>query len=493
MAYQLITTPNPISDFSDDLDLLKDFFVKLSQGTLFDTTDRRYHRRLRSDVRIALHRLIDAGRPFLESECGILWPYEAIQSHTGYLEEALENNNAFQNDQARRYLSLLPFPNQWHYLLAWPQYWPEDQEIDAFLTAEHQRLARKAQKKRQKTFLLHHLCQVLKPPELPLEKGVLRIFSLPYIWLDPNLLGYVSKHYILYVEPSAGIHMRFAWLRHFANLENPTLIGAAAREDRLFLNTQPGIRTTHLCHGDYVDPDANSETSIFKSYDLVFNGTFNDMPLKRHELFLKLLNTTGLKHVSALVLGRGTPDNVDRFRKMVQQYNLEARVETVANLKRSQVPGYLRKSKVGVHLCLHENGCRSIAEFICTGLPCVVSALTSGVSEGMINGQTGVAVPDADLAMAIKDVLTNYRSYAPRDWFLSHSGSYRKSEELNQVLKELYAELGATWRTDIVPIGSSGVNRYAHKKHLKRFMPEFEKIYRWFRKMPALSVPIVGP
>lgn len=492
MELPIITTPHSVSEFGKDLDLLSMFFNQVKERHLLENQNPEHHQKLRQDVRASLHRLVDFGRPILAVQQKMLWPYQALIDHEKYFHETL-NDTAFLKDQALRYLTLLPFPGQWQRLLEAERVIGSDPEMDRFFRSELTILNRKVKKKQQKTYLVHHMCQVLKTPNLPKEKGILRVFALPYLWIDQDLLKALSERYVLYVEPSAGIHLRFAWMRNFTKLEDPVVIGAAAEEDRMFLKTQKGIIVTHLCHGDYVDPELVTPVQRDKDFDMVFNSTFDDIPLKRHELLLKCLGAPRLKNSTALFIGRGNDENLRQFEKMTQQYGVTERVTVKANIKRTDVHQFLARCKIGIHLCLHENGCRSVAEFICAGLPCVASELTSGLPNGMINPETGKIANDQNLETAIADTLQQWHTYNVRDWFLNHSGSINKSRELNKVFKQLFKTLGYEWKTDIAPLDSSGVNRYFKKQDLETFMPEFEQIYQIFKHLPQMPVPIVGP
>jgi len=165
-------------------------------------------------------------------------------------------------------------------------------------------------------------------------------------------------------------------------------------------------------------------------------------------------------------------------------------VTVKANLLRQDVPGYLAQCKIGVQISLHENGCRSIAEFLRSDLACVISTSMAGVNPAIINAQTGIAAPDRDLARAISKALDKSEKFAPRDWFLTHSGSVNSSRMLNDQLKAIFLEQGYLWREDIVPLASSGANRYADNSHYERFRPQFKALLKIFRQQGHLPMPL---
>jgi hypothetical protein len=375
--------------------------------------------------------------------------------------------------------------------LAWAQHhFRTDPELNALLKLEHQRIEKKLKKKKHTLYMLRHFCQILKKPGLPETKGILRIFSLPYLFVNPELLKAINRLYFLYLEPPWGVLFRHAWLRPFAGLDDPTLFGLNGGEDAAFLRSQPGILTTSLAHADFLEDDASLDFDKKKRFDIVFNSTFDDMPRKRHAVMLELLQHPLLRRTLALFIGTGDPSNVHAFRQQVQAAGLSKRVTVRDNLLRRNVPGHLAQCKIGVQISLHENGCRSIYEFLRSDLPCVISTSMAGVNPAIINSRTGIAAPDRDLARAIAQALEKRQKFRPRNWFLTHSGSANSSRMLNDQLKDIFFKRGYSWGEDIVPLGSSGANRYTDDAHYDRFRPQFEELLKIFQNHVHLPIPV---
>jgi hypothetical protein len=470
---------------------LEHFFERADSQTLFDSTDSTYFRRLRDEIWDALIQLLVWQRSFLEAERGLDWPYEGFRKRISFFEKAArESSDAFIQKQAGLFLARLPFPGQWQWLARAQNDFGTDPEIKAFLKLEAQRIAAKLNKKKQRQYMLRHFCQILKKPYLPEEKGILRIFSLPYLFVNPELLKALNRLYFLYVEPPWGVVFRHAWLRPFSTLADPTLFGLNGEEDAAFMRSQPGILTTALAHADFMQDDETLDFEQEKRFDLVFNATFDDMPRKRHAYMLELLRHPLLSQTTALFIGRGDARNVDACKLQIEAAGLSSRVTVKDNLLRQDVPGHLAQGKIGVQISLHENGCRSIYEFLRSNLPCVISTSMAGVNPASINAQTGIAAPDRDLARAISKALAQREKFAPRDWFLTHSGSLNSSRMLNDQLKAIFLERGYLWREDIVPLASSGANRYADNLHYKRFRPQFEELLKIFHQQAHLPMPL---
>ena len=469
--------------------ILERFFDSIDSETLFENTDPTYFRRLRDDIYDALYQLLFWLRPLLEVDKGLHWPYEELAKRVSFFEKAVaEGADQFIQRQACLFLARLPFPGQWQWLNRAENNFGTDPEVETFLRLERQRIEKKLKKKRQNTFLLRHFCQILKKPRLPEEKGVLRIFSLPYLFVNSELLKALNRLYFLYVEPPWGIVFRQAWLRPFATLDDPTLFGLNGEEDAAFMRSQPGILTTVLAHGDFLEDSDALEFDLEKRFDIVFNSSFDEMARKRHAIMVKLLQHPLLQQRSALFMGRGDPRNVDAFKQLIQTAGLSARVTVLDNLLRQDVPHHLGQCKIGVQISLHENGGRSIYEFLRSDLPCVIATSMAGVNPAIINSQTGIAAPDRDLPRAISHVIEQREKFRPRNWFLRHSGSIHSSRKLNDQLKAFFLDLGYSWQEDIVPLTSGGASRYIDRSHYLQFRPQFEELLKIFQKHARLPI-----
>ncbi len=461
------------------IETLESFFELVDSRVLFRWTDGERLRRLREDVADAVGGLLVWGRPELEAAEGIMWPYEELRARHGVFSDAAalegRGEDGFLRRQAMLFLAFLPFPSMWRRLLDVEREFANDPEVVDYLASERRKIDRKLAGRGSDHSRLRHFCQVLKGYRGEREKGVLRIFSLPYLFADPVLLSRLGRRYVLFVEPPMGVVFRHGWWRRFTMLEDPVLFGLSSKEDRDFASTHSNVEVTELAHGDFLNDDAGEPpvpgdpgTGAWE-YDIVFNSAYDDMDRKRHELMLRLLLHPLLKGRSALFLGRGDEARVEAARAMVRGMGLDGRVTVLSNLRRRDVPRLLQKCGIGVHLSLYENGCRGIYEFFRSNLPCVISSSMGGVNLDIFNSLTGTAVPDAELPEAIHFALTHRESFEPRRWFMRYSGSAHSSMRLNAVLKDLFARRGYSWNSDIVALGSSGAGRYIDRGDEERF------------------------
>ena len=164
---------------------------------------------------------------------------------------------------------------------------------------------------------------------------------------------------------------------------------------------------------------------------------------------------------------------------------MKGRITVHDNLPRCDVPGYLARCRMGVQLSLHENVCRSIYEFFRSDIPCLVSSSMAGFNFDLITPQTGLSAPQTKRFPAPSSTSFDHiERFEPRQWFLRHSGSMNASRQLNDRLREIFDQLGYSWHEDIVPLGSSGPNRYVDPDHYRRFLPEFANLLNVFRQFP---------
>jgi len=473
------------------VETLEAFLEAIDSGALFNISDPSVYREIRKTIAEVLVQLLVWQRPRLEESRSLRWPYEALKERKAVFEDVCAKQGEKQlARQTALFLALLPFPGQWQWLFKAEQEFRDDPEVHDFLTAEREKIEEKINKKRQKEYYLHHFCQILKKPRFPREKGIIRIFSLAYLFTQPRILRELGNRYFIYIEPAAGVFFRHTWWRFLTVLEDPCLIGASSEEDRAFLNSQRGILTTHLAHADYVEDDETDYSGHQKRFDIVFNSTFDEMIRKRHFLMLSILKHPLLQDVTALFMGRGKDDNIERFRQQVRLNQMDHRITVMANLRRNEVPKYLANCRLGVHLALHENGPRCIYEFFRADIPCIVSACTAGVNLGHFNSLTGVVARDKDLPQVIDRALQSRNQFSPRQWFLAESGSLNSTRVLNRCFQEIFQSRGYDWTEDIVPLGSSGASRYVESSHYDYFRSEFEHLFEALNQKGMLPISI---
>jgi hypothetical protein len=476
--------------YESKIEILEHFFDSVKNNTLLDHSTENLSR-MRDQVRSALNDLLVWGRPHLVNTRGLQWPYAQCALIAPELERIYHQKpDTSEQKQALLFLSFLPVPNQWRWLAKSIDTLADEQEIIDFLATEQQTIQSKLIQKPQSVFKLRHFVQILKSPRLPHEKGVLRIFSLPYLFLNKELLTKIAEHYVFFLEPPMGIIFRHAWWRFFTELKDPCIFGLGGEEDRRFVSAQANTHILPLAHGDFLSNVVSLDPTIVKDIDIVFNSTFDDIPRKRHNFMLELLTDRRLITKKVLFIGRGSERNVETFKNTVQHKGLADRVTVLSNLRRQDMPLYLARCKTGVHLSLYENTCRCVYEYFRADIPCIISSATAGMDKSIFNSQTGHVGDDDRLPEIIAHVLDNLSSYSPREWFVNNSGSIHSSRKLNSHLADFFTGNGYNWQNDIVPLDSSGATRYLKNDDYRRFLPEFNQLLAWLKPSIPASIEL---
>jgi hypothetical protein len=433
-------------------------------------------------------------RPELEARGLLDRPYRLLARAGAELDPVLAKN---PDSSALLPAALLPVPGQWARLNELQQSVPPA-AVQDFLAREAERIADKRAKKlhaalaKGKTHKPWNFLQVVKPPVSDSEKGVLRVFAMPYLLADPATVRALGREWTLLVEPAAGVSLRHDWMRAFLHAEAPPVFGVAGTEDARFLETQ-GARTVPLAHSDYLPAEKDVPLGGPKRFDLLFIGLYDEMDRKRHGLLLDLLRSPELASATALVLGRGSDQALARFQAMAAERGVAERVTALANVPRPEVPELIDACRLSLNLSLHENGCRAITECLRSNVPMVVSACTAGVNFEQINADTGIAASDPDLPAAVADALSRAGSFRPREWFLAHLGAENSSSRLNRLLHKLYSRMGMDWTADVLPLTSSGAHRHLHEKDLRRMLPHYRRIQETLEASPGFNLPLESP
>lgn len=431
------------------------------------------------------------GRSLVQERKGLAWPYQVLKKKLPVL---LEKVSALPDDKSLPLyllLSGLPFPGQWQYIEKIQEKYPDELAVKEIIRSEQRLIAKKIAKKSKKKLRFRNVIQVVKKPVSSREKGILRFFAIPYLFADKRLIKIFANDYVLFVEPAAGVNFRHTWMRFFLTHPLPVVFGAAGKEDCEFFRSQ-GAEAVQLAHSDFLSETEVEYREYKKEYDLCFNSTFDEMERKRHELLLETLGRPNLANVTALVLGRGEPDNVLKFQQMITAHGLEDRVRIMANLPRKHVPEYLGKCRLGVHLALMENGCRAIHEFFRQNIPCVVTTCGAGINFEHFNRQTGAAAKDSDLAGTIVYCLENIDIFSPRDWFLSQSGAINSSKKLNRYFKDYFLRNDMDWTEDMTILTGSGPHRYVSKDVCHDFLPQITALAKKINELEVLPFQLIA-
>jgi hypothetical protein len=90
-------------------------------------------------------------------------------------------------------------------------------------------------------------------------------------------------------------------------------------------------------------------------------------------------------------------------------------------------------------------------EGMAANVPCVVYKHIVGPRHSDINAMTGMLAEDEELPEALLQMVENYETFRPREWFLAQTGYANSTRRLNALLREEALRRGEPWTTDIQP------------------------------------------
>ncbi len=122
------------------------------------------------------------------------------------------------------------------------------------------------------------------------------------------------------------------------------------------------------------------------------------------EAMALLAENPAMAHVSLSIAGGGHPDYEARLRQRVEQAGLQNRVHFLGRIPREQMPGLLQRHHVLVFPSIWEEPlARMTQEAMATEMT-VVSTLTGGTGELVIEGETGLTFPPDDATVLAQRV-----------------------------------------------------------------------------------------
>lgn len=216
-----------------------------------------------------------------------------------------------------------------------------------------------------------------------------------------------------------------------------------------FRNKFPEKDYMVIRNSDFIDENDFYPIKTAKKYDVFFNSRI--IPLKRHDLFIKILyyirhkfgkkvkvlivpnyprSLEGYSFLNKLMLLFTIYKEKQHYRKIKNLYKKAIKdsldIHFIEPLVLPEDLGKLRslynKSKMHILLSKAEGVSRAVKESILCNTP-VIIIKNNPSSEVFINNQTGKAVEDEleDIAKEILDMLKNYKKYSPREWALKNS------------------------------------------------------------------------
>lgn len=253
----------------------------------------------------------------------------------------------------------------------------------------------------------------------------------------------------------SGQPVRVALNRHVVARLADTIVAVSAEDRRKLIEFEkiPPARITLVPNG--IAPgeptegrDVRAELGIPAGAPVVASVTVI-RPQKRIDRLVEAAALLRAEHpdLRVLVVGDGYPDEVRRVEEVIRATGTDATVMLLG--QRSDVPDVLRAADVGVLSSDFEGSPLAVMEYMAAGLPVVATAV-GGVPELVLDGETGILVPEptpdalaAGLSTVLRDRALGERLGARGREVQRERYSIRSTiERLSDLYEELYRSSG---------------------------------------------------
>lgn len=325
---------------------------------------------------------------------------------------------------------------------------------------------------------------VLKKPGPSSERGVLFVMfndviaGLPALFNMEKLL----HDYYLVLEPSYTGYCHQGILQ-YTKYQEAIFVACPEDEDYKFLvRIRTNLKPVTFGARDWIDPrwfDKCKDPSETKTFDIVMNSQWGWVK-RHHVLFEKLKSLRSLK--VALIGVPWSGRTLENVKALAKYYEVEDQVTFFERIPYEEVMRITCRSKLGILLSLKEGSNRAIPECLFCDIPAIVLSRNIGGVKKVINPQTGLHVTEDKLASAIKFMLANLNSYAPRKWALDNISCIVTTSKLNSCLREHALSNGEPWSRDIVPRTNSPESKYYHLEDEEEYKMVNQDLSKYFRQ-----------
>jgi glycosyltransferase involved in cell wall biosynthesis len=323
---------------------------------------------------------------------------------------------------------------------------------------------------------------VLKPCLGPREPGVLHLKFSEVLTAVPSLVDVktLTRHYRLVLEPS--------WTGlcdpgplQYTRLAARTVIMAPDEVDFDFIASLGGpLVPINLGPCDWVDPRiAEPFLDSPKEYDIVVNS--NWAAWKRHHVLFRALRELPRSTRVALIGGTHDGGTLERIFRLARYYDVHRQLTAFQFIPFQEVMRVVSASRCSVLLSLKEGANRSLAEAMFCNVPVLLLEEHVGGIRKNVVPQTGVRVPEAQLATGLRGLLEKAESLSARSWALENISCIRSSQLLNEKLRAVAALANEEWTQDIAVRANSPESTYYDPSDGQRLASHNSAVHAFLR------------
>lgn len=283
--------------------------------------------------------------------------------------------------------------------------------------------------------------------------------------LEPSWWGYPDPRFLYYIGSDARV-----------------IVQAPVPSDRRFLlDLCTNLVPVEIGAGDWVDPKAFEPPSgAEKLWDVAMVASWSRA--KRHTVLfraLRDLQRDGI-NLSAVLVGYPLDLNLAEIKRMASKFHVLDQCTFFEAIPHKRVGEIVARSKVSVLLSRREGANKAIYESMFVDTPILVPAGHLGVNPDHVN-QVGARFIDEELPDHLLRFAREPSRVSVRAWALGHTGAYRATETINDLLRQLALDNGEPWTLDIVPKKNAPNLRYLEAGRFRDFEDDYTRMAKYLR------------
>lgn len=295
--------------------------------------------------------------------------------------------------------------------------------------------------------MLGTIITVLKSPKEN-EKGVL-ILNYSYYFLMFHKFYQVENildNYIIILEPSWAGFCELSILSYMYLPQDVYLMCYEERDLKFISSLNSSLIPLELGPSWFVNHENFQPLDVEKNIDVIMVAAW--AKFKRHGDFFKAiakLKEQGITPKIVLV-GYQVDMTKQQIFDLASYHGVDQWLTIYESITHAEVAELLNKSKVNVLWSKFEGNNRAIIEgMFCNTTVIMRKGHNYGENYDFINNHTGCFADEDTLAASIKNILSTYDNYTPRDYVLNNRSCIKATEIMNSVLSKREGTQGRSW------------------------------------------------
>ena len=300
--------------------------------------------------------------------------------------------------------------------------------------------------------MLDGIITILKSPAEN-EKGVLLLNYSYYFLMFQKFydVNAIHKEYIIILEPSWAGFCELSLLSYM-HLPHDVYLMCYEKRDLEFISSlNSSIIPLEIGPSWFVNHENFTPQTVNRDIDIVMVAAW--AKFKRHGDFFKAiakLKNEGITPNIVLV-GYAVDMTKQDILALAKYYEVEQWLTIYENITHAEVAALLNRSKVNVLWSKFEGNNRAIIEgMFCNTTVVMREGHNYGELYDFINKQTGCFANEETLAGSVKEILSAYDKFTPRDYVLNNRSCNKATAIMNTVISQREKSKGKNWTKEIV-------------------------------------------